>query len=265
MSDLSDGMDDDPKQPEREPCPERSKRARMRWLERQCWELAARGWTQTRIGAKLGISQPSVCRYLLRAEARAIKSADQYVQGLKVRQSIALELMAGESLLAWERSKRPGRKRKTRSTTLKAPNGEGKIEVPADEVTREVAGRDGNPMFLDQARGAMKDLRDIWHVGHNGNDDDLALSIVSQALVHDQAALDLQRRRTEETALRVALQAAGGTDADWFRLMAEATAAADPATVEGWVTIKARVEEEISRLTTRQLEQNDATSERKSS
>jgi DNA-binding Lrp family transcriptional regulator len=172
-----------------------SKGPRRLILEQQAWGLAARGLSQEVIAAKLGVSQPTVSRMLARAEDRAIKAADAYVKGVKVRQTAILEAVVCEALQAWEKSKRDGRKRKVRSTTIRAPNGEGRIEIPADEVTREVSRRDGNPAFLSEVRAALADIREVWGLDRDEQEDEAGpatnLDRIATAVLEAAAGLPL--------------------------------------------------------------------------
>jgi len=128
--------------------------------ERKAWAFRCRGWSQNRIAAELGLSQPGVCKMLGRIESRELKRLTKNVERLKVSQNGQLEHVIEEAVDAWHRSKTP-KKRAARRTT--ADDGQGDGQGGGGEVqTTEIIERDGDPSHLYCAMVAMGNQRSLW-------------------------------------------------------------------------------------------------------
>lgn len=128
----------------------------VRARESKAWAMRARGWSQIRIAAELGMSQPGVSRLLRRIERRALKRMSRSVQSIKAVQHAQFEHVIQEALEAWDRSKTP-RKRAARKT---AGDGQGGGDDTVE--TTEVVERDGDCSYLYAAMNAMGGQRSLW-------------------------------------------------------------------------------------------------------
>lgn len=124
--------------------------------ERIAWSLRQRCWTEARIAAELGVSQPAVSKILARVEKRLLARLTKRADRVKARQTAQLEHITNEAMTEWERSKQD-------SETVKTTE-EGAEGVPSFTTKTEttVKGQTGNPSLLAQAREAMADIRKIW-------------------------------------------------------------------------------------------------------
>lgn len=96
--------------------------------ERRCWELHLRRWTQTEIAHELAIHQSQVNRYIAKSKGRLDQDLTDLVCAYKTDQLDKLGLILGEALKAWQVS---------------------------------VSKNKPNVKFLTEARGALKDVRDL--------------------------------------------------------------------------------------------------------
>lgn len=76
--------------------------------ELQVWSLRQQMWTQSRIAAYLGISQPAVTKILKRLCERYIKENLDELEQVKSEQILQLDNIAFEAMQAWELSKQHG-------------------------------------------------------------------------------------------------------------------------------------------------------------
>jgi DNA-binding transcriptional MocR family regulator len=144
-----------PKKPGRELQTDRDARAAR---DARAWELRTRCWTQERIAAELKVDQGTISRVLRRLEARALREIGKKVERVKARQTEQLEFIASEAMGEWERSKKDTERIHTVERTTKNPDGT-TTTTTTDET---VEGRTGDSTLLEQARGALKDIRAIW-------------------------------------------------------------------------------------------------------
>ena len=126
-------------------------------LQKRAWACRQRGWTQERIAADLGVNQATVSRWLRTIERRALAELTAIVRAEKVRQYGTLNHIVDEALEAWERSKKPLR-RGRESIGSKSSGG---------SRTTDVTERDGDPLFLDAALAALRDLRALFGLDNN--------------------------------------------------------------------------------------------------
>lgn len=141
-----------------------------RQREETAWELRQKCWTTTRIAQHLGISRQAVDKILDRVEARVLKRLDSRVGRSKARQTHQLEWIAEQASVAWERSTRDAETVKTVIEPRDDGAGDGDedgdgAEGIAEATIREertVKGQAGDPALLNQARGALADIRKIW-------------------------------------------------------------------------------------------------------
>jgi predicted transcriptional regulator len=128
----------------------------------RAWELRTRCWTQERIAAELSVNQGTVSRILKRLEARALREIARKVERVKARQTEQLEFIASEAMGEWERSKKDAERIHT--VERKKTEGDGTTASTTTTTTTDetVEGRIGDSTLLEQARGALKDIRAIW-------------------------------------------------------------------------------------------------------
>jgi hypothetical protein len=130
----------------------------VRGLEtaRRCWDLYAKHeWTHDQIARELGISQSSVTRAIVRAEKLGLEAMRASIEQEKTRQLLRLERIYQEAMLGYERSCSTRIRKGRRSSTVNRGRGvvKGKTSVLRSET------RDGDPKFLNAARGALSDIR----------------------------------------------------------------------------------------------------------
>lgn len=128
----------------------------VRERERVAWDLRKRFWTEARIADHLGITQPAVHQILKRVEARVLADLKADVEATKARQTAQLERVAEEAFSAWEHSCTLA---ETVKTVTQTESGESEPAV-RDEKTTQSHKCDAN--LLNQARGALEDIRKIW-------------------------------------------------------------------------------------------------------
>lgn len=78
-----------------------------RTRELRAWALKCEGWSETRIAAELGVTQPAVSQMLARVEQRVLEGMQDIVERVKLEQNARLEHVISEALTAWEGSKKP--------------------------------------------------------------------------------------------------------------------------------------------------------------
>ncbi len=122
----------------------------LRERELRALELAARGWNQTQIGEELGIGRSAVSKMLYKTEQKLHQMLKDKGEAIRAKQTFFLEEIHRASMQAWASSK---------------------LDATSEKVTTDDKGqrtektrRDqcGDPRFLDQARGALADIRKIW-------------------------------------------------------------------------------------------------------
>lgn len=119
--------------------------------ERRTWELRVTQFkTEQQIADILNIDVSTVCRMLKRLEVRLAGEFAERAARIKAEQTGQLQHIAQEAMQGWERSQQDAEIERT----VKTPQG--------TTTTVERRGQAGDPRYLDQARGAMEDIRDIW-------------------------------------------------------------------------------------------------------
>jgi transcriptional regulator with XRE-family HTH domain len=128
-------------------------REEVRQREETAWSLRQRGWSQQRIAAELGVSQPAVHKILRRVERRVLARLSHSVASVKARQAGQLEFLLDEAVQAWERSKG----KTTRETRRESHR--------IRETVRETRDSCGDIRFLAEARALLEAERDLWGIG----------------------------------------------------------------------------------------------------
>ena len=201
-------MSDNPRDPGDAPTPVRAMREVAREREKQAWELRIRNWSIPAIGRELGVTAEGARKILKRIEARTLRELTASVGLIKARQTCQLEHLITEAYTAWEKSKKPGKKK--RITT----------SAHGSATTKETAARDGDPRFLAEIRALLAAQRDIWRIGRGENDnenDDGSYSFDAMLNERRTAALaalsEPDRRRRLEYAAAAARQEAARIEA----------------------------------------------------
>jgi predicted DNA-binding protein YlxM (UPF0122 family) len=130
------------------------RRARARALEATAWALYCEGHSQAEIAAQHHVTRQAVHKAIKRAIARAMEGLTQDIREQKAEQVERLKHVYRRALDQFERSCRETTKKSRRSR-----NKSGAAEF--DEAIVTTADRVGDPRFLEQARGAMADIRKI--------------------------------------------------------------------------------------------------------
>jgi predicted transcriptional regulator len=131
--------------------------------ERRAWDLRQRGWTQQRIADELGITHQAVSALLKRLDRRFLAKSDDLIAAQKAAQTQQLQYIADEALQAWERSKLDAETVVTTSGRAHVSK-EGDVTLLPDETKVQIQGQSGDPRLLDQARGALEDIRKVWGI-----------------------------------------------------------------------------------------------------
>jgi len=134
------------------------KRVALRSVEIEAIELAARGLNQREIGERLGRTRSGIGKMLRRTETKLAAMLKETGAQIKARQTMSLEHIYREAMAGWERSKNAAQSSK-------------RTDGPKDLTRTETTVRDqtGDPRYLDQARGALADVRKIWGLDeHDG-------------------------------------------------------------------------------------------------
>jgi predicted transcriptional regulator len=159
-------------------------RARIRTRELRAMELTIQGWSQHRIAADLGVSQPAVSKILKRVENRVLRELAAMVERQKARHTMRLEHLYGQAIEAWEESKADVTRRRQRKTQGRDAGGGATI---AEVVTEN---QHGDPRYLEEARKTVADLRKLW-----GSDAAQKLDIHASTTRYD--AMTEEELRTE--------------------------------------------------------------------
>jgi DNA-binding transcriptional ArsR family regulator len=120
----------------------------------RAWELRQRGRSQAQIAAIVGVGQSTVSRWLDELERRELARLSDRIGREKVRQTYVLEHLCSEALFAWERSKLPLKRVRSRKA--------GRVGGGASVDLVDVEERDGDPVFLEVAMRALDGIRDVW-------------------------------------------------------------------------------------------------------
>lgn len=126
--------------------------------EAQVWALRRQGYTHERIAAELGLERSTVSKMLTRLTKRANTHLEEEIVEVKLAQIGQLQYIADEALQAWHKSKEA--QKSVAKRTLNRPNRFGRGQ-PEEEMTIQTEDQDGNPRYLEAARGAMGDLRKL--------------------------------------------------------------------------------------------------------
>jgi predicted transcriptional regulator len=108
------------------------------------------GLPQTKIAEQFGITQPTVSKYVARAEQWLRYQYRDQIALFRTRGTARLEHIYSESVQAWEASKAPEVVKTTRS------------EKGAEVTTIRESAQAGNPAFLRAAVEALQQIDDLW-------------------------------------------------------------------------------------------------------
>jgi hypothetical protein len=151
-------MSDTTHDPDEAPNPVRAQRTLARQREERAFELRCKHWSLTAIGVEIGVSKQAVSMMLRRIESRTLRQLTARVGLLKARQTVQIDHLIAESYEAWQKSKKPGRKNRLKTTK------------DGMETTREKTYRDGDPRWIGEIRSLLSAQRDIWRIGRGENE-----------------------------------------------------------------------------------------------
>jgi hypothetical protein len=134
--------------------PKAQRRAKARQLETTAWALYCDGHSMAEIAAQHHVTRQAVHKAIKRAVARAMDGLTGNIREQKAAQVARLERIAELAMESYRKSCREATKKTHRSRT----RGAAKSFDEAVVTTTEQA---GDPRFLDQARGALADIRKI--------------------------------------------------------------------------------------------------------
>jgi len=116
------------------------------------------------------VDRSTISRSLKRAAGRVIDANKKRIEDMKAAQTTTLEHIARESLEAWEASKAHRKKVSQKREELAGAATQGS-ELSGLTTTTTVEEEIGDTAYLREARGALKDIRDIWGVGRSDSGD----------------------------------------------------------------------------------------------
>jgi hypothetical protein len=126
---------------------------------RRCWDLYTQhGWTHAQIATELGITQPAVTKALQRAEQLGLQALRASVEQQRLVHFTRLERIYREAMIGYARSCEARVRKGKRSSTV--TRGRGGVVTGKASVHRSET-RDGDPKFLNAARAALSDLREL--------------------------------------------------------------------------------------------------------
>lgn len=133
--------------------------------ETEAWRLRCLGWTQAKIGKKLGVTNAAVSLMLKRIVNKAVLDMEYEVKKEMLTQATQLRHIVSESLDAWENSK-IGTKRISKTITgINKPNSkDNSLEAENIITKQDLLENGGNPQFLRTAMEAMGDIRTLFHM-----------------------------------------------------------------------------------------------------
>ena len=126
------------------------KRVLLDAIEIEALELAAQGFNQREIGDRIGRTRSAVGKMLRRTEKKLAEMLKDRGEQIKALQTTKLEHIYNQAMQSWTRSKQEAKSVKT----VQGKDGEKTESTIRDQC--------GDPRFLDQARGALGDIRKIW-------------------------------------------------------------------------------------------------------
>lgn len=179
-------------------------RRRIRLREIQVLDQMLAGRTQHQIAANLGISQPAVSKIERRIEERLLADAAYQAERQRARQTLQLRYIYGEALDAWHASKADAVRRRQRKAEGVGAAGGSVAGVVAEN-------QHGDPRYLEVARKALGDLRDVWGVNAperieavtpfaTMTDSALAAELAVQNRLLEPAAIDITSVATTASA-----------------------------------------------------------------
>lgn len=128
--------------------------------EKEVWELRiVRGWPQSEIAEKLGITQAGVSKILTRLTKQYAKENLEDVKRVKEEQLAQYEIMARELAEAWHKSKQP-----TTVKTKKQKEGFFKGKGKQLEASHKEENKHGDPRYLEAWRKLKEDVRKMTGV-----------------------------------------------------------------------------------------------------
>ena len=144
--------------------------------EKRAWELRQQCWTEERIAADLGVTQPAVSVMLRRISGRMAKQLTGQVERVKATQTAQLEHIAFEAMQAWERSKLNAEATRTVTEQISLKGEEETLDDEGQPIRRKTAvvpavketttftseGQAGDSRMLEKAINALSDIRKIW-------------------------------------------------------------------------------------------------------
>ena len=108
------------------------------------------GLPQTKIAEQFGITQPTVSKYVARAEQWLRHQYRDQISLFRTRGTARLEHIYSEAVQAWEASKSPEVVKTTRT------------EKGAEVTSVRESAQTGNPAFLRAATEALQQIDDLW-------------------------------------------------------------------------------------------------------
>jgi hypothetical protein len=147
----------------------------VRQREVDAWALRCAGTEQAAIAEQLGVTQQAVSLILKRVSARAMKQLDADVLSARAVHTARLERIFAEAMHAWDESKKPRQKSRSRKTIVPAAGpdlaemhvgqqiigGLPTAAVLREETVKEASKSDGDVGYLQAALHADAEQRKL--------------------------------------------------------------------------------------------------------
>lgn len=147
------------------------------FIEQTAWEWRVKKrWSYTKIAEELfaqfgfQVDQSTIARAIKRAAERVEQEMTKFIGQVKADQTARLEHIYVEAIEAWERSKQPFNSVTQVQEMIRPVEGDPETspKLMNEKITRTVKENVGASTFLEEARSALADIRNIWGIGKAG-------------------------------------------------------------------------------------------------
>lgn len=121
------------------------------------------GLSQSEIATRIGCSRPQIHYDMQTLFRRWREEQMDKIWDIRLSELAKLDLLENTAWDEWERSRLDAEKNVTKNVEVSAIDNDGQLlKLPAEEITRTVAGQAGDPRFLEIIRKCIEDRRKIY-------------------------------------------------------------------------------------------------------